>query len=141
MNPKRPGVYIFDDDTTLPTGVHPFYGNSETKKRHNVYDKHGRWIGDDLRSNELPHRVVTSGARAALKGAEILDLFRRYELGDYDMGEAGFAVYGLPYDNPTGGQAHAWIIDDAVRTPEGEPPARNPFLSPGPQTLLLPSEY
>lgn len=135
----RKGVFVFEDNSTLSTGPHPFYGDSAFRKRHNIYDKHGRWIGDDLRSTEDPHRVITSGVEHALYGESIINCYRKYQLGDYGRGEAGFASY-LVWDKE-GDPITVWLIDDAVRSPEGEPPARDANTSPGPQTLLLPEEY
>jgi hypothetical protein len=131
----RNTAIIFEDGSTLQSGPHPFYLRIRGgKQRHNVYDSHGRWIGDDLTGIEDPYRVVTQGAQNVLPGLAVVDLFVRYDAGDYGEGEAGFATYSV------NGQ-DVWLIDDAVRTPEGEPPARDPKTSPGPQTLLLPSEY
>jgi hypothetical protein len=80
-----------------------------------------------------PTRVVTSGV-AALGPAMVAEAFRRYDAQDYGEGEAGFAVYELA-------GATIWLIDDAVRTSPGAPPGRDVNPSPGPQTLLVPSEY
>lgn len=80
-----------------------------------------------------PSRVVTSGV-AAFGRAIVEEAFRRYDAADYGEGEAGFAVYALA-------EATVWLIDDAVRTSVGEAPEGDVSTSPGPQTLLLPSEY
>jgi len=135
----RPGVYLFDDESTLHTGPHPFYGDREFVKRHNRYDKHGRWVGDDLRGNEDPHRVITDRVKSELHGESIVNCFRKYQLSEYGRGEAGFATY-LVW-NKEGEPVTVWLIDDAARSPEGEPPARPAETSPGPQTLLFPEEY
>lgn len=140
--PENGEPHIFNDATSLPTGKHPFATDDLAfRKRHNQFDKWGRWVGDDLDADEDPCRCITRTVADRLQGQEIIDLFIRYERGDYGTGEAGFAVYTLPYDNPYGGAQEAWIIDDAVRSPEGEPPARPANLSPGPQTLMFPEDY
>jgi hypothetical protein len=132
---STPAFYLFEDSSTMASGPHPFYREN---KRHYVYDKTGRWIGDDLKANETPCRLVTVAADNLLSGREIIGVFRRYATADYGGGEAGFATYEIPRpDDPI----TVWLIDDAVRTPEGEPPARDPKTSPGPLTLLLPSDY
>lgn len=132
-------VYLFDDGMTLMSGPHPHYRN---KPDHNHFDEHGRWIGRDLQHHETPCRLITATIPAYLTGTHICEYFRRYRTSDYGDGEPGFAVYALPDDlehRPSDDQV--WLIDDAVRTPEGEPPARNVHMSPGPQTLLFPSDY
>ena len=142
------GTIHFEDKAQVQTGPHPFY--SKNKKRHNLYDQYGRWIGDDLAFDEEPYRTVSDGIILLLSGIVISDIFRRYSLQDYGSGEAGFASYQIPCDtsiepccvNADTPKGHiVWLIDDAVRTPEGEPPAREPTHSPGPQHLLLPHEY
>lgn len=138
-NINTPSVYLFDDGSTLMSGPHPHYREAP---QHDHYDEHGRWIGRDLAADESPCRLITRSVAVCLSGAEICDYFRRYRLSDYGDGEPGFAVYSLPADDNR--PAHVdtvWLVDDAVRTPEGEPAARNPHLSPGPQTLLLPADY
>jgi hypothetical protein len=114
----------------IPAATQPPYaaGGSEPPDDH--FDRHGRWIGPDW---ERPYRVVTPGA-AALGAAALETLYIRYDAADYGAGEVGFAAYVWE------GQ-QVWLIDDATRSPEGEPPARDPRTSPGPQTLLLPDEY
>lgn len=95
------------------------------------FDSHGRWVGPDW---PAPYRRVTPGAAAQGRGL-VESAFARYRAGDYGEGEVGFAVY------ETADGEHLYLVDDAVRSPEGEPPAREPATSPGPQTLLLSSEY
>jgi hypothetical protein len=85
------------------------------------------------RQRRAPSRVVTSGV-AAFGPAMVDEAFRRYDAQDYGEGEAGFAVYELAGTT-------VWLIDDAVRTSAGQPPEQDVSTSPGPQTLLLPSEY
>ena len=99
---------------------------------HEVYNESGAWIGAD---RPVPHRRLTNGALAALSGAEIQSLFERYREGDYGEGECGFAVY----ESLRG--ERLYLVDEATRSLEGEPPLRDPRTSPGPQTLLLASEY
>lgn len=132
--------HLFPDGEEVPTGKHPFLtSDTAFKERHAKYDEYGRWIGDDLLPDEDPARLITFTVCDKMTGRQIRDLFHRYEHADYGKGEAGFAVYSVRLDS--GDNADAWIIDDAVRTPEGEAPARNPQLSPGPQTLLFPEDY
>jgi hypothetical protein len=95
------------------------------------FDRCGRWIGRD---QAAPFRLITVGA-ACYPARHVEGCFARYDCGDFGSGEAGFAVYHLSRYEPL------WLIDDAVRSPEGEPPCRDPATSPGPQTLMTPSEY
>jgi hypothetical protein len=94
------------------------------------YDRHGRWVGPN---SAAPFRLITPGV-AALGRVAVEVAFRLYDEGNYGTGEPGFATYQLA-------GASVWLVDEAVRTPQGEPPARDVSTSPGPQTLLLPSEY
>lgn len=126
------GAIVFTDGTQLPTGPHPFFGYN--KELHNNWDAFGRWIGHDLTSQEEPYRSISSGVSHTLTGKQITDTYVKYRTQDYGTGEAGFAVYQVDGHE-------VWLIDDAVRTPEGEQPARDPLTSPGPQTMLLPHEY
>jgi len=114
----------------IPAGPHPPYASDGSDPPDDHFDADGRWIGPNW---DTPYRVVTPGA-AALGAAALETLYTRYDAGDYGNGEVGFAAYEWA------GQ-QVWIIDDATRSPEGEPPARDPSTSPGPQTLLLPDEY
>jgi hypothetical protein len=97
---------------------------------HDVFDADGNWVGAD---SFLAYRRITSSAAVSLT-ARCKTLFDRYAAGDYGAGEAGFAEYTVDGDT-------FWIIDDAVRTPQGMPPRRDPNTSPGPQTLLTPRDY
>jgi len=99
---------------------------------HGVFSESGAWIGAD---RPVPHRRITNGVLEALSGAEIESIFERYQNGDYGEGECGFAVY----ESRAGHQL--FLIDDATRSLEGEPPLRDPDTSPGPQTLMLSREY
>ena len=126
------------DVVSIPSGTkHPFPGGVPTE-RHNIYDG-ARWIGDNLQRNESPYRLIGDRALDTVGAKECANLFKRYTLGDYGKGEAGFAAYEVT--DESGDPTQVWIIDDAVRSPEGEPPARDPQTSPGPQTMLLPEEY
>lgn len=125
-------IIIFPDGHSLATNDHPF-PNGMPVAKHNVYDKHGNYIGADREPGDAPCRIVTRGA-GAIGGKNVCELFGRYDLGDYGEGEAGFAVY--KHEGET-----LYLIDDAVRSPEGEPPTRDPSTSHGPQTLLKASEY
>jgi hypothetical protein len=102
------------------------------------FDQHGRWIGED---RPIPHRRFTTSVGHTIPAKTIRDLFYRYDNGDYgtDEGEVGFAVYHEDTNAHT--SETLYLVDDAVRTPEGEPPARDPRTSPGPQTLMLSSDY
>lgn len=99
---------------------------------HDVHNEQGAWIGAD---RPVPHRRLTNGVLANLSGAEIKSLFDRYAEGDYGEGECGFAVY----ESRAG--ERLYLIDDATRSPEGEPALRDPKTTPGPQTLMLSEEY
>lgn len=103
---------------------------------HDVFNDAGAWIGAD---RPVPHRRMTNGALAGLGPEMVKSLFDRYAAGDYghpeDGGEVGFALYRV------GGGETAYLIDDATRSLEGEPPLRDPETSPGPQTVLLSHEY
>jgi hypothetical protein len=137
-------AYLFDDGFVLPTGLHPFddLGDNTPEEffvRHRKFNSYGAWIGDDLGPDDTPYRAVTAGVVSQLTGQQIVSLFKQYKNADYGTGEAGFAAYNV-LDNE-GNHIDVWLIDDASRSPEGEPPARNPQLSPGPQTMLLPEEY
>lgn len=130
LNPPRDVAYfVFNDGAVLATGPWP-----HDDPRQNKFDDHGRWIGRDLSPGENPCRVITNTTESQLTGRQIVGLFDRYNNRDYGSGEPGFAVYSVD-DN------EYWLIDDAVRTPQGEPPARDPHSSPGPQTLLTPNDY
>lgn len=107
------------------TGTRPVRG-------HDVFDEHGNWLGADA---PAPHLRFTEAARRQLDAAEAKALMDAYASGDYGSGEAGFAVYPL-----SDGQ-FVWLIDDAVRSPEGEPPLREASTSPGPLTVLTPDDY
>ena len=107
-------------------------GTERVFEDHDVYTEGGAWIGAD---RPVPHRRLTNSALAALEGAEITDLFARYAGADYGEGECGFAAY------ETRGGERVWLVDDATRSLEGDEPLRDPASSPGPQTLMLPSDY
>lgn len=129
---RRLGYAELDEEVYLPSGPIPFDAESGGPNQENqVYDDVGRWIGLD---QPAPARVITTMAAKAVPAREINHIFARYLRGDYGRGEAGFAIYQAR-------SKELWLIDDAVRTPEGESPARDPGSSPGPQTLLLPDEY
>lgn len=123
---------VFEDGTVIISGPNPFeLVGGDLLPKQQVWNENGDWIGAD---SEIPFRCVTTAAEDALGGRNCLELFDRYETGDYGTGDPGFAVYRI-------GEQTVWVIDDAVRTPDGFPPARDPSLSPGPQTLLLPEDY
>jgi hypothetical protein len=137
---ERRGVFIGiwkvgDETAEIPTAGTPFDMEAPD---YAIFGPHGRWIGPD---KPAPYRVITNGALFELGPVACAELFRRYDAGDYgeECGEVGFAVYEV--GRGEAGNQRVYLIDDAVRTPEGEPPARDPKTSPGPQTLLLPEEY
>jgi hypothetical protein len=133
--------YEFTDGTRLTSGPHPFY-HPEYSQDPAEFDQHGRWIGLDTTN---PCRLITSNVARVLAGEQIAELFKMFQHYNYGTGEAGFASYLVPVTKSLqpfyGKDVKVWLIDDAVRSPEGEPPARDPHLSPGPQTLLFPEEY
>lgn len=97
-----------------------------------VFDARGNWIGGDVGH---PHLRFAHGAIAVLTAGDAQRLVNAYASADYGKGEAGFASYELANGE------RIWIVDDAVRTPEGEPPLREPATSPGPLTVMTPSDY
>jgi hypothetical protein len=117
----------------LASGAAPFdLYTGRVFDEHQVFHPQGEfWIGAD---RPVPNRRLTNSALEALTPEQITDVFVRYSNGDYGSGEAGFAVYEL-------GEVKVYLVDDATRTLEGEPPGRDPATSPGPQTLMLPSDY
>lgn len=108
----------------------PLNEKMEAAPGHNKFDEWGNWIGADT---PHPHIRFTEGACATLQAAQAVAIVRLYRAGEYGTGEAGFAIYGE-------GDSRVWVVDDAVRSPEGQPPTRDPKTSPGPLTVLLPEE-
>lgn len=137
-DPEFKGVsidtYRYDDEIVeLRSGAAPFdLETGRVFEEHEVYAG-AAWIGAD---RPVPHRRMTNGALIELGPKQAKKLFERYDAGDYgeDGGEVGFALYRVD------GKA-VYLIDDATRSAEGEPPLRDPETSPGPQTVLLSSEY
>lgn len=140
-DPEHEGVsidtYRYQGQTCeLRSGALPF--DLETGRifeDHEVFTPSGAWIGAD---RPVPHRRMTNGALTELGPEVVGQLFERYENGDFgdpeDGGEIGFAFYRV--------NGHAvYLVDEATRSLEGEPPLRDPKTSPGPQTVLLSSEY
>ena len=128
------GEVTFKSITAPLNGPEPAAG-------HDVFTDDGAWIGAD---SSHPHLRFTPTAAAALSARQAERVIAAYEGGDYGEGEAGFAVYKFPSDEGGGlvrEQVSVWLIDDAVRSPEGDPPLRDPVTSPGPLTVLTPEDY